>query len=104
MGDVFYVISALFGTIFLFLGVIYGMKILQKRYQISTNLKLKENLFLDTKRRACVLSYGEQEYLLILGTQGEHIFPLNQNASMTQHATMLHTPPTEDSAFAQKAA
>lgn len=74
--DFAYTFMALVGTLLLFGAVVYALKYVQKKYQVSSNIKVKENLFLDTKRRVCVIEYKGQEYMLLLGTQGEHMIDL----------------------------
>lgn len=76
--DLIYTTVVLGLTLGLFGGVIYALKYVQKRYQISSKLKLKENLFIDTKRRVCIVEYEGCEYMLVLGAQGEHVIDLNK--------------------------
>lgn len=79
--DFAYSLLALVGTLLLFGGVVYALKYVQKKYQVSSNIKIKESLFLDTKRRVCVIEYRDQEYMLLLGAQGEHMIALNSGES-----------------------
>ncbi len=81
MFDFAYTLIALVGTLLLFGAVVYALKYVQKKYQVSSNIKIKENLFLDAKRRVCVIEYKGQEYMLLLGAQGEHMIDLKPGES-----------------------
>ena len=81
MFDFAYTLIALVGTLLLFGAVVYALKYVQKKYQVSSNIKIKENLFLDAKRRVCVIEYKGQEYMLLLGSQGERMIDLKPGES-----------------------
>jgi flagellar biogenesis protein FliO len=55
----------------------YGLKFIQSKVQSNVYLELAASIPLDGKRRACVLKAGTREFLLIMGTQNEHVIELS---------------------------
>lgn len=50
------------------------------KLQEGRRLRLREQLFLDPKRKAVILSCDDKEYLVILGMQGETVISLSQDS------------------------
>lgn len=74
----FQVLVILAGMLGLFGAAAYGLKHLQTKVQKGHRLKIKENLFIDTKRRISIVEYEGREFLMVFGAQQEHIIPLEE--------------------------